>query len=64
MAVDHTRVAKEVERLDNLLHEARLALKAKSSHETYLRALYETQSIIKDVAEDMEELILQLGGVR
>lgn len=60
MAVDHTRVAKEVERLDNLLHEACLALKAKHSNETHLRSLYETSAIVEDVADALEDLILQL----
>lgn len=56
MAADHRRVEVEVTRLDDLLHEARAALKAKFYNETYLRGVKEAIAILEDVLDALLEL--------
>lgn len=57
--VDFKRLEKELTRLDDLLHEARLTLKVVQSG-TPLERVLRTRTILKGVIEQFDDLIIDL----
>lgn len=57
MAPDHNRVLARIEQIDNLLHNARVALKSKVYGETYLRGAREAEAIVDEAWDQLSDLI-------
>lgn len=60
MAIDHSRVEARIEVIDNLLHNARVALKAKVYGETYLRGAREAEALVDEAWDQLSDLISDL----
>lgn len=60
MATDHRRAEARIEVIDNLLHNARVALKAKAYGETYLRGAREAEALVDEAWDNLADLISDL----